>query len=129
MKAEDNPKSIKFHIRKYLHNNQERLKNKIVLDLPAGNGITSKQLLDLGAVPCPYDLFPEYFQFPEMSCQRADVMQGIPLNDEFADFVVCQEGIEHFSDQYKVLKEFNRVLKKGGGLFLPLLIILIFALK
>jgi SAM-dependent methyltransferase len=32
--------------------------------------------------------------------------------------VLCQEGIEHFSDQLKALKEFNRVLKKGGRLLL-----------
>lgn len=118
MKAEDNPKSIKYHIKKYLNANQDRLKGKKVVDLPAGNGITSKQLLDLGAVPYPYDLFPEYFQFPEMTCQRVDVMQAIPLEDKFADFVICQEGIEHFSDQYKVLKEFSRVLKIGGSLII-----------
>ncbi|GAB4130407.1 MAG: hypothetical protein OHK0045_07440 [Raineya sp.] len=118
MKAEDNPKSIKYHVKKYLQANQARLKEKVVIDLPAGNGITSKQLLDLGAVPYPFDLFPEYFQFPEMHCQRADIMQGINLDDKFADFVICQEGIEHFSDQYKAFKEFNRVLKKGGSLIL-----------
>lgn len=118
MKAEDNPKSIKYHIKKYLLANQERLKGKIVLDLPAGNGITSKQLLDLGAIPYSYDLFPEYFQFSELNCQRVDVMQGIPLEDATADFIICQEGIEHFSDQYKALKEFSRVLKNGGSLIL-----------
>ncbi len=45
-------------------------------------------------------------------------MQGLPLPDGFADIAFCQEGIEHFSDQYRALQEFNRVLKKGGSLFL-----------
>ena len=41
--------------------------------------------------------------------QRVNI-KGLPLNDKSAD-VICQEGIEHFSDQYVALKEFNRVLK------------------
>jgi SAM-dependent methyltransferase len=41
-------------------------------------------------------------------------MDGIPLEDNSVDVVICQEGIEHFSDQLFVLKEFNRVLKLGG---------------
>jgi len=30
--------------------------------------------------------------------------------------LICQEGIEHFSDQLKVFKEFNRILKNRGKL-------------
>ena len=43
-------------------------------------------------------------------------MEGLPVEDAFADYLICQEGIEHFSDQLASFKEFNRVLKKGGGL-------------
>ena len=32
--------------------------------------------------------------------------------------LICQEGIEHFSDQLKTFKEFNRVLKKNGELLI-----------
>ena len=35
-----------------------------------------------------------------------------------ADAIICQEGIEHFSDQLEALKEFNKVLKKEGELIL-----------
>lgn len=118
MEHSDNPKSIKYHVRKYLEKHQDRFKGKKVIDLPAGNGITSKILKDLGAEPYPFDLFPEYFKYEDMHCQRADVMQEIPLDNHFADVVICQEGIEHFSDQYKVLKEFSRVLKKNGSLII-----------
>ncbi len=45
-------------------------------------------------------------------------MDGLPAPDAFADFLICQEGIEHFSDQYRALKEFNRVLKMGGSLII-----------
>lgn len=53
-----------------------------------------------------------------MTCQRANINEGMPLGPGTADFLLCQEGIEHFTDQLHALKEFNRVLKKGGGLII-----------
>ncbi|MGB0887585.1 MAG: class I SAM-dependent methyltransferase [Vicingaceae bacterium] len=38
------------------------------------------------------------------------------VKDASSDYLICQEGIEHFSDQLASFKEFNRVLKKGGRL-------------
>lgn len=115
---EDDPGSIKYHVKKYLLKNSERLKGKTVIDLPAGNGITSRIIRDVGANVISFDLFPEYFRVEGIQCAKADIMSGIPLNDKTADFVVCQEGIEHFENQMKALREFNRVLKKGGSLIL-----------
>jgi ubiquinone/menaquinone biosynthesis C-methylase UbiE len=45
-------------------------------------------------------------------------MDKMPLADDYAGMVICQEGIEHFSDQLKALKEFNRILKQGGRLII-----------
>ena len=45
-------------------------------------------------------------------------MDGVPVNSHYADLVICQEGMEHFSDQLKALKEFNRILKVGGKLLI-----------
>ena len=58
MNFEDNPKSIKFHVKKFLSKNQERFKNKKVIDFPAGNGVTSRIIKEFGADPYPFDLFP-----------------------------------------------------------------------
>ena len=115
---EDNPKSIKYHVKRYLKKNAERIKGKTVVDIPAGNGVTSKIIKDLGGIPLAFDLFPEYFNADGIVCQRANVLEKIPLNDHAADFVICQEGIEHFTDQFKALKEFNRILKKDGSLII-----------
>jgi len=118
MNFEDNPKSIKFHVKKFLSNNQDRFKNKKVIDFPAGNGVTSRLIKEFGAEPYPFDLFPEYFNIDGLTCNRANINEGIPLDDKFGDLLICQEGIEHFSDQLLAFKNFNRVIKKGGNLLI-----------
>jgi len=114
----NNPKSIKFYVKRYLYEIREELKNKTVIDFPAGNGATSEILTELGCNVAPYDLFPEYFLFKDIVCKRANIADNIPVENGHADYVICQEGIEHFSDQLKAFKEFARVLKRGGRLIL-----------
>jgi SAM-dependent methyltransferase len=111
---EDDPKSIKYHVKKFFNNNKYRIKDKVVVDFPAGNGITSRIIRDAGGIPLAFDLFPEYFTEPGLECKRANISEGIPMADGSADFLICQEGIEHFTDQFKSLREFSRVLKKDG---------------
>jgi len=114
----NNPKSIKFYVKKYLESSKDELNNKVILDIPAGNGATTKLLLNLGAKAEPFDLFPEYFMLENVTCKRADISEKIPVADHYADMVICQEGIEHISDQLNTFKEFNRVLKNGGKLLI-----------
>ena len=114
----ENKKSPKFYVKNYLTSIKDELKGKTVVDIPAGNGATTEILLGLGAEVKPFDLFPEYFMVENIECKRVDIMKGIPLEDQDAHFVICQEGIEHFSDQLKVFKEFNRILKKDGRLII-----------
>ncbi len=118
MKHEDDPGSIKFHVKRFLLTNKERFTGKKVIDFPAGNGITSGIIREMGAIPLPFDLFPEYFTVKGLDCLQADAEKGIPLADGSADAAICQEGMEHFQDQLTVLKEFNRVLKPGGTLLI-----------
>ena len=117
MKHEDNPKSIKFYVKNFLYRERSRFEGKKVLDFPAGNGVTSNILKDIGATPLPYDLFPEFFNVDNLTCLKANINDCIPLENESIDMILCQEGIEHFEDQLKSLREFNRVLR-GGGLII-----------
>lgn len=112
----NNPKSIKYYVKKFIDARGSELKNKIVLDVPAGNGVTTEILLENGATVEPFDLFPEYFKIKEVECKRANIFEGLPVKDNHADMLICQEGIEHLSDHLKVFKEFNRTLKIGGEL-------------
>ena len=114
----NNPKSAKFYVKRYLFSIRDELKHKTVLDLPAGNGATSEILHELECHVEPFDLFPEYFMLRDIECKRANISEIIPVGDGHADYIVCQEGIEHFSDQLKTFREFSRVLKKGGKLIL-----------
>ncbi len=118
MLHEDNPKSIKYYVKRFFLRESSRFSNKTVVDFPAGNGVTSKLLKSIGANPLAFDLFPEYFNVEGLTCQRADINTGIPIADESVDAVMSQEGIEHFENQLLVLSEFNRILKVGGSLII-----------
>jgi SAM-dependent methyltransferase len=114
----NNPKSIKYYVNRYLQSKKDELIGKIVLDVPAGNGASCEILQQLGAKVEAYDLFPEYFMLKSMTCTRANIKEGLPVADNYADALICQEGIEHFSDPSQTFKEFNRVLKMGGKVIL-----------
>lgn len=116
MKHEDNPKSIKYYVKQFFIREEKRFKGKKIVDFPAGNGVTSNIIRSIGAEPLPFDLFPEYFHVDGLVCTRANIKEGIPLDDESVDAIVSQEGIEHFENQLAALQEFNRIIKKGGSL-------------
>ena len=118
IKSEDNPKSIKYYVKQFLNREKDRFKGKKIVDFPAGNGITSTILKDIGAKPLPFDLFPEYFKIDNLECIRANINKGIPLGNEEVDAIISQEGIEHFENQLSALQEFNRILKLGGSLII-----------
>lgn len=75
----NNPKSIKYHVAKYLEANKPQFTGKLVVDIPAGSGTTTRLLLRLGAHVKAFDLFPEYFEVKGVSCERADITSHIPL--------------------------------------------------
>lgn len=109
---------FKSFFNNYILSNRKLFSGKIVVDLPAGSGETSRILRDVGSEVIPFDLFPEYFKVEGLVCTRANIMDGIPLPNGYADMLICQEGIEHFADQLYALREFNRVLKHGGLLLI-----------
>ncbi len=111
-------KTFKEIFEPVLARQKDKFKGKVVIDCPAGNGVTSELLKAWGAKVLAYDLFPDFFKVPGLECKYADATKGLPVSDGGADYLICQEGIEHFSDQLACLKEFNRTLKVGGGLMI-----------
>ena len=118
MEYDDDPVSIKYYVKRYILRHPEQFTGKVVVDAPAGSGSATQTLKDIGASVYPYDLFPEYFKVEGLTCERFNIVEGLPIADECVDVLLCQEGIEHFSDQYRAFQEFNRVLKPGASLFL-----------
>lgn len=112
------PKEIKHHVSGWILRNKSQLRNKTVVDVPAGNGVSSQILLQIGADVRPYDLIPDFFKSDNLKCEFADLAKPLPLPDESVDVILCQEGIEHVPDQLKVFEEFARVLKPHGKLAL-----------
>jgi ubiquinone/menaquinone biosynthesis C-methylase UbiE len=43
---------------------------------------------------------------------------NLPVPDESFDVVICSEVLEHVPEPIKVIKEFSRILRQGGRLFL-----------
>ncbi|WP_374032751.1 class I SAM-dependent methyltransferase [Bdellovibrio bacteriovorus] len=109
-------KDIKFYVQKWIENRKDFFAGKDVLDLPAGNGVSARQLHALGANVVAGDLIPEFFRVPEINCAYVDLAEKLPYADQTFAFILCQEGIEHVTDQLRVLAEFARVLKSQGTL-------------
>mgnify|MGYP003970902947 CR=1 FL=1 len=87
--------------------------NKAILDLPAGNGLVSKELKKLGYDIISADIndeYPFYFQ--------VNMEEPLPFKDEKFDAVICLEGIEHVMHPEILFSELARVLKKGGLLII-----------
>lgn len=107
-------KEIKVFVKEYLTSKIDQLKGLEVADIPAGSGISSEILFTSGCKVNAFDLFPELFIVDKIKCKYADLAESIPLAENSIDFILCQEGIEHISDQLKVFCEFSRILKKRG---------------
>lgn len=107
--------NIQFRVDRYFQS-LGSLKGKTVIDIFAGKGESSRTIRDLGADVEAYDLFPEFFDVEGVECRKADIADGLPIEEAHADIALFQEGIEHLPDQLGALRELNRVLKPDGRL-------------
>lgn len=87
-----------------------------VLDAGAGLGDLSSILSDTGFDVTSCDIEPE--DFKQGKCERVDLNQRLPYKSSQFDYVVCAEVSEHIENPHHLLREFNRVLKKGGLLLI-----------
>jgi len=94
------------------------VKDKIVVDIPAGKGRMTEFLSQLGAKCKSLDLFTYGNTVGDIKIEKGDLIKELPLDDNSADYILCQEGIEHLYNQLKCLREFKRVLKEDGKLII-----------
>jgi len=89
-----------------------------VLDIPTGTGILADRLRRKGFDVYCCDINPSFFSIPDLSLQIGDLNHSIPYLDNFFDYLVSIDGIEHTENPSNAIREFVRVLKKGGKIFL-----------
>ncbi len=108
---------IHRYVKEYIRSLPD-LSGKHILDIPCGDGRSSYEFNIKGADVIALDLFPDFMKIDEQSAKYADLSETLPVESNSIDYILCQEGIEHIPNQLNVLKEFNRVLKKGGILLI-----------
>ncbi len=89
-----------------------------VLDVPTGTGILAARLKKMGFEVSCCDINSSYFSVPDMKIEVGDLNQSLPYPDKTFDYLVCLDGIEHTESPSNAIREFQRILKKGGKLFL-----------
>lgn len=112
----------KFQTQRYYVN---RFVEKVSHQIPSGSTI-----LDAGAGECVYKKYFNHCKYSSADYAIGDndwdyshidfvcKLSEIPVKDESFDYMLCTQALEHVYNPDEVLKEFNRVLIKGGKLFL-----------
>ena len=94
-----------------------------VVDIGAGEGFFSQLLGEqvrtrLGLQPSDVisasDIFPEYFRYPAIMCEKIASDGRLPYADASIDIACSLEVVEHVEDQFAFARELHRILKPGG---------------
>jgi ubiquinone/menaquinone biosynthesis C-methylase UbiE len=88
------------------------------LDVPTGTGILAARLKKRGFEVSCCDINASYFSVPGLKIELGDLNQTLPYPDNTFYYLVCLDGIEHTENLSNAIREFQRVSKKGGKLFL-----------
>jgi ubiquinone/menaquinone biosynthesis C-methylase UbiE len=91
-----------------------------VLDVPTGTGILADRLRKMGFEVSCCDINPSYFSVPELTIDIGDLNQSIPYSDRSFDYLICLDGIEHTENPSNAIREFHRILRKGGKIFISI---------
>lgn len=113
-------------IKKYLLPNKI-YKAKTLLDVGTGKGYTAIELAREGMKVIACDLSPQSIKNlkrykKELKLNNLNFIrcnaEKLPLKDESIDFLVANALLEHLPNEEKAIREWKRVLKKGGRMFI-----------
>jgi SAM-dependent methyltransferase len=85
-----------------------------ILDIPCGHAWLKEKLDHY------WDYYvADLFTAPHLdNFKKVDLNQELRYENDFFDYVACFEGLEHIENYHLVLREFHRILKKGGLLLI-----------
>jgi len=110
---------------KIIHNHTYQVKRfiKSVADKYDKKG---KKIIDIGAGTCPYKKYFQQSQYfsqdlknnPQKTIDFVGDATSIPVKNNSFDYILCLQVLEHLTKPHLAFKEFFRILKPGGKLFL-----------
>jgi SAM-dependent methyltransferase len=71
------------------------------------------------AVSC-CDIQPSFFAAEDLVVQFGDMNKKLPYKAAWFDYIVCLDGLEHTENPFNAIREFGRILKRGGKIFLSI---------
>lgn len=89
-----------------------------VLDAPCGQGSLAWTLVQHGMEPFCLDRDPEVFLLQGVDFRVADLSEPLQFPDGSFDAVACLDGLEQLENPFHAVREFCRVLRRGGPLVL-----------
>lgn len=96
----------------------ENEKKGRLLDAPAGEGALCKELKNKGFDVYACDIDPSQFKLKDIECMKVDLNKPLQYQSSSFDYITCVEGLEHIENPWNVIREFSRVIKKGGKLII-----------
>jgi len=89
-----------------------------VLDTPSGQGNLSRELERLGFKVFLGDIARENVLYRNGRQIQLDLNQCFPFKKDILDYAICVEGIEHVENPHHLVREFSKLVKRGGYLVL-----------
>ncbi len=79
-----------------------------------GQHVESKLGLKPADVITACDIFPEYFRYPAIRCEKISPDGRLPYSNASIDVACSLEVVEHVENQFAFARELYRILKPGG---------------
>jgi SAM-dependent methyltransferase len=89
-----------------------------VLDVPSGQGALSRSVETLGFKVFSGDIEIRNILYRNGRCVQLNLNHFLPFKHMKFDYVLCTEGIEHIENPHHLIREFGRLIRKGGYLII-----------
>jgi len=105
---------------------QTNSSHKVALDFGCGSGNLTRHLVELGVYTIAADVSAKFLKLVEQKFAQTSMVKTLKLNgrdlanmpSESLDLVATYSVLHHIPDYLGIIKEFFRVLRKGGILYL-----------